>query len=230
MNQKKVYQWLGWSPLLFSLLCFCIYPIHWYFFFEILTPEDGIIEYLTAIFAFAAGFISIGLGFYYFKRKEMVTAFILFCYAAGCIFLAGEEISWGQRIFDIKVEDVSAWLAEKNRQEELNLHNIAGFAQIRLLADAFCLIWGITIPWRYQVDTFPIRWLRPFFIPSWLIPGFVTTIFITWPQKISEAIFDEIQWVCELRLGEFKELCFSLVCLLFSLHLLRSRKSTSLIE
>lgn len=41
--------------------------------------------------------------------------------AAICLFGAGEEISWGQRVFDIQTP---AALAERNAQRELNLHNL----------------------------------------------------------------------------------------------------------
>ena len=36
------------------------------------------------------------------------------------LFTAGEEISWGQHIFGYPTPD---WIAERNSQEEFNLHN-----------------------------------------------------------------------------------------------------------
>ncbi len=222
MKKDNLEQKIGWFPLLLSLLCLSTYPIHWHFFFNILTPEDGIIEYFTALIAFTACLVAIALALSSWKQKNLLQILILLVYAGGCLFFAGEEISWGQRIFNIKTEEVSPWLAQANRQEELNLHNIRGIAQVRLLADVFCVVWGIIIPWRYTSEQFPLQWLRPFFVPKHLIPAFCTTIFITWPQKISELIFGEIQWVSELRLGEFKEFCFAWVCLFFSIHLFRS--------
>ena len=36
-------------------------------------------------------------------------------------FIAGEEISWGQRIFGYMTPD---WVAERNIQKEFNLHNL----------------------------------------------------------------------------------------------------------
>lgn len=47
------------------------------------------------------------------------------CYLVGaCVsffFAAGEEISWGQRIFNIASSD---YFLEKNLQQEINLHNL----------------------------------------------------------------------------------------------------------
>ena len=44
-------------------------------------------------------------------------------FAIGCLFIAFEEISWGQRLFDIPTPRV---LELHNNQKELNLHNVAG--------------------------------------------------------------------------------------------------------
>jgi hypothetical protein len=38
-----------------------------------------------------------------------------------CLFGAGEEISWGQRVFSIETPQA---LMERNAQQELNLHNL----------------------------------------------------------------------------------------------------------
>jgi hypothetical protein len=63
-------------------------------------------------------------------RAQRGLAFAGFCalYGAGFLVLAGEEISWGQRLFDLQTPD---WLERNNRQEELNFHNIVvGGAQV----------------------------------------------------------------------------------------------------
>jgi hypothetical protein len=85
------------------------------------TVEDGFIEWITSLTLFGAVCFSI---------HRLVTAhrlfgyrgkFILLLVAAVCLFGAGEEISWGQRIFDI---ETPASLMERNAQQELNLHNL----------------------------------------------------------------------------------------------------------
>jgi len=83
--------------------------------------EDGIIEYGTALMLFisaiimALRFFRIG-GRQSFKWKMTVAVLaILF------IFAAGEEISWGQRIFGI---ESSEFFKDNNAQQEMNLHNL----------------------------------------------------------------------------------------------------------
>ncbi len=226
MNNQKIFSIynIAWLPLWLTLISLLVYPIHFDFYYKVLTEEDGIIEYLTAIFAFVGFFIALGAGLQAYKKRRNKELFVLTLFALGCLFFGGEEISWGQRIFGIEVEEVSPTLHEVNRQEELNIHNIKYVAQIRLVGDVFCLVWGILIPLMYREKTFPIAPLRAFLSPWWLIPGFATTLLITWPKKISTFIFGEMEWVNNLRLGEYKEFCFGFVCMLLAYHFYRTFK------
>ncbi len=83
--------------------------------------EDGFIESLTVL-ALLLGSI---LCFYrfkilFFKRKKI---FLLCTFLLGALFLfgAGEEISWGQRIFNV---ESSSFFHKYNSQQETNLHNL----------------------------------------------------------------------------------------------------------
>lgn len=85
------------------------------------TVEDGFVESITALALFGA---------FCFSVHRLATAhhlfgyrgkFILLFVTALSIFGAGEEITWGQRIFDIETPE---YLMERNAQQELNLHNL----------------------------------------------------------------------------------------------------------
>lgn len=61
-----------------------------------------------------------------------------------CLFVAGEEISWGQRFFGFRPPDV---FLEHNYQQELNLHNLVmEFVKTRLLVAAIALGYGVVLP------------------------------------------------------------------------------------
>ena len=83
--------------------------------------EDGILEWLTvAILLFCACFC--------FRRAARLRSarpalFLLSLVFVGLAFVfgAGEELSWGQRIFAIETPE---WLEERNKQQEFNLHNL----------------------------------------------------------------------------------------------------------
>jgi hypothetical protein len=83
--------------------------------------EDGYVEWLTVL-ALVSGMVLC------FKRvitlrKEKGLMFLVFTFLLGLIFLfgAGEEISWGQRIFDWTPGE---FFQKHNVQSEMNIHNL----------------------------------------------------------------------------------------------------------
>ena len=118
-----------------------------------LYPEDHYFENIGAISLFVAS----GVSFYIFVRalktraitrmhwlKLLVYLGLAFLYFFG----AGEEISWGQRIFHIQEP---AGLAEENVQNELNIHDLAIFENNELLKSdniftVFWLVFAVLIP------------------------------------------------------------------------------------
>ena len=71
---------------------------------------------------------------------------------------AGEEISWGQRLFGTETPAV---LVDGNRQDELNLHNIDGLQQKAIIAQLAVAGAGVMVAWFV-----PRPWARsglPFF-------------------------------------------------------------------
>ena len=64
---------------------------------------------------------------------------------ASCFFIAGEEISWGERIFGYSIES----LAELSIQGETNLHNLPFFHNYVLdpALQIICLFFG-WVGWR----------------------------------------------------------------------------------
>lgn len=91
------------------------------FFNKVITREDGSVEYGTAIFLFLIAMLClyrlIALG----KYKSTTWKIGVLGFTLLFIFGAGEEISWGQRIFEIESSD---YFLENNAQKETNLHNL----------------------------------------------------------------------------------------------------------
>jgi hypothetical protein len=89
--------------------------------FETYVHEDGIVEWLTVAGLLAGFFVCLKRFFSLLKYKNwwfltvtIVLAFMLF-------MVAGEEISWGQRILGIKS---SEFFEKNNLQHETNFHNL----------------------------------------------------------------------------------------------------------
>jgi hypothetical protein len=116
-------------------------------------PEDHYFENVGA----GSLFVSSLLFFYGFivARKSLdkswislVKQLIYLGLALLFFFGAGEEISWGQRIFGFKTPES---LAQVNKQDELNLHNLAimedsKFFTADRMFDVFWFLFGVLIP------------------------------------------------------------------------------------
>jgi hypothetical protein len=90
-------------------------------FEEVYVVEDGFIEWLTVLPLVITSVVAlIYVGRLSAKRNWMFSIVVL-TIAIFCFFSAGEEISWGQRIFHIKTPE---YFAEHNTQDELNIHNL----------------------------------------------------------------------------------------------------------
>jgi len=92
-----------------------------------LTHEDGIFENLGALYFLVCSLL-FGLAIFYNRRKEVSKPLKknIFYLLLSIVFLVGfmEEISWGQRVLDLKTPKN---LAELNVQKEINIHNLKWF-------------------------------------------------------------------------------------------------------
>jgi hypothetical protein len=124
--------------------------------FRVVVREDGWVEYLTTLFLFL-GAVILGFNAVQAVRRKDKKQILFFTLAALMfIFGAGEEISWGQRIFGLETGE---YFMEKNYQGETNLHNleIGGvdlniliFSKLMFIALAFYFIILPVLVWKTQ--------------------------------------------------------------------------------
>ena len=125
--------------VLFSLACILLWMRHINSpLLNAILQEDGPIENSQAVLYFLS---SIGFILIHIKNSKnwwyLALALLLF-------FLAGEEISWGQRLLNIATP---AWELKHNVQSEMNLHNINGIHQhVRIMASIFIIAYFILVP------------------------------------------------------------------------------------
>lgn len=91
------------------------------YFDEVYTVEDGFIENGSAIFLLSSSLLLLYRYFKLFKHKDLFWKIGILAMAIVFFFGAGEEISWGQRIFNM---ESSQYFIENNAQGETNLHNL----------------------------------------------------------------------------------------------------------
>ena len=91
------------------------------YFNEHFAQEDGAVEYGTAFMLFCISLLCLYRLFTLWKNKKSLWKLGVFLLAVLFFFGAGEEISWGQRIFGV---ESNAFFLENNAQGETNLHNL----------------------------------------------------------------------------------------------------------
>lgn len=134
--------------------------------------EDGVIEWSTTFsFVMAAVlFARRSRGFELLARIGLVVF---------CVFVAGEEISWGQRLFAFQPPEI---FLERNFQQELNLHNVLMHEGSGLnfeidskhLVMLIALFYGILGPLAVRVP--PLRSVAGLVPPASLVPHFLAVI------------------------------------------------------
>lgn len=95
-----------WDPLYFSLK---------------FAAEDGIVEYGTAVALLASCVVLLRNALSMRGRAGRLAVGLTLLYALVFLFGAGEEVSWGQRIFGWETSEA---MKQMNRQDETNLHNL----------------------------------------------------------------------------------------------------------
>lgn len=84
------------------------------------TIEDGPIENASALMLFASSVLLV-INSRRLKSPSKTAITFTLIYALMFFFVAGEEISWGQRIFNWETTE---FFSENNYQNETNLHNL----------------------------------------------------------------------------------------------------------
>ena len=115
--------------------------------------EDGVIEYGTVILLVASCVLTGTRWWRYHRQRSIRYTLISLIIVGFFFFVAGEEISWGQRIFALETTD---YFKEHNDQEELNLHNlVVGDVKINklifgVIMTTAILIYMVIVPLLYH--------------------------------------------------------------------------------
>ena len=144
--------------------------------YDQLTSEDNIIENLSAVLLlFCSCFFLIS--FFHARKSPLKIhhwlTYGLLMLSIVFFLIAGEEISWGQRIFDLATPD---YLSSVNEQDELNFHNINKRFFDRLLDRATIIFVFISsfLLYRKKEKTLGIKNPDIFVICSFTITPFYT--------------------------------------------------------
>ncbi|MCK5850201.1 MAG: hypothetical protein KAH23_04740 [Kiritimatiellae bacterium] len=123
-------------PILLAAIFYHLYKTNIKTFINICN-EDNLVENLQFAFFFVAALGGILLSIRFWRAKDMGNALPYTLFALLCLFIAMEEISWGQRIFDIETPES---MKSENIQDEINLHNLESVQDKVFLF--YCMVGG----------------------------------------------------------------------------------------
>ncbi|MGH1486620.1 MAG: tetratricopeptide repeat protein [Cellvibrionaceae bacterium] len=170
--------------------------------------EDSVIEYLTSTLYFSSS--ALLLVFIYSRKSRSFGYYLLLvCF----LFMALEEISWGQRIFGLSTPES---LAKVNFQKELNIHNVIDINPHLKTLGVLVLLWsafsslllkiqlfrridesiGIPFPFLNQLPIFLVVAIflhqRPFLYGTELSEFILSVVFFFYVVEL--LIYAEIKW------------------------------------
>jgi len=161
--EKTVYAVLGFSMLVAT---------YWAFFdkqrFADFVQEDSVAEYATAAFFGLMAILCFKRFLSLLREKSKLPALTWFGLFLMTFFVFGEEISWGQRIFNIQSGE---FFKEFNTQDETNLHNLK-FKGVSINRLVFSKIVTIAMGIYFLVLPFVVNrvnWLNKL-LSTWNVP------------------------------------------------------------
>ncbi len=184
--------------------------------YRFVTAEDSVLEWPQFFVILAASPVLAVLARLLWAGGDRGRGVLFGVLALGAFVVAGEEISWGQRLLDFATP---AALIDINHQGEANIHNIGliqrGFNALELLAGLYAVV--VPIAWS-------LGWLRLrgtsraylFVPPLALVPLF----FMPFAYRSARLVFEEAHFVV-VKYGEWPELCLYVGVLAFALLTLR---------
>lgn len=129
------------APVMAALAFIAAVPFPRWFLW--LIDEDSLLETLQFVLILAAAVLLARLSATLFRggRGGMGTLYLLA--TLGAVFVAGEEISWGQRIFGWSTPEA---LETLNAQQEISVHNIHGLHGPFIYAVMLSGMYGTVLP------------------------------------------------------------------------------------
>lgn len=213
----------GWFPPLLALFVVSAKAISPPFYQRFLSGENGLTEQATAVVALCG--IYMGARVVLLAQRQLPILEVLWLSIAtlGCVYLAGEELSWGQQVFHWRTPGA---LAAINLQHETNLHNMSSWLnqKPRILLELWVLAGGIVLPvWRAarRQPLTPAAGFAYWFWPGReCLPSALLGVVILFPKRYRQ-LFELPALPVEVHWSELQEYYFALFLALYLTVILR---------
>lgn len=137
---------------------------------DVLSHEDELVENLSALWLVMASAIWLIYAAIQIKNRSWMNLSVGLVMALVFFVIGAEEISWGQRIFNI---ESSEFFLENNSQKEMNFHNLNTNLSEMIYYTTACLVLVAMSVFRNQLSKFlsffKLDSLQKFLPSQWLI-------------------------------------------------------------
>jgi hypothetical protein len=217
----RMARWLAWTLLLAPLpvmLGFMALGIVSMSTFHGLVDEDGPVEWAQFVIIFAASIVFAVAAARAYRLGRPGLAIIYMIVALGSFVTAGEEISWGQRVFGWATPEV---LEPINHQGESNIHNISIVQHAFNVGELVAGLYGLIIPIAWLSSSVRRglgRWLDPILVPPICL---VALFFLPFAYRTARYLLFPFPGQRIVELGEIPEFAFYLAVLLMGVVTVR---------
>lgn len=186
-----------------------------------LHSENGPHE-LVEFFLLVVGFFVCGAYFFKVKSKTRLLNFWFGLAMLCCFYVAGEEISWGQHVWDWATPD---YWTTVNDQQETNLHNTSSWfdQKPRLLLLIGIVFGGLIAPFLMKKNILKLPENLRYLMPSSKLGVIAFLVFI--PQVL-EKTFELFDIIIFVRFSEVQELYMFYFVLLYLVMLYQKIKNS----
>ena len=186
--------------------------------FLIFSGEDDLFEWLQFFFYLLSSVSSFYLMIQSYKKKKYFSVFVYGMLGLFAFFVAGEEISWGQRLFHIPSP---SFLLKNNYQREISVHNLNSLQQFQYLFymafSLFFLVGRVTTRFiSKKLSKIIQRFISPWYLFLYFLPIFVFYLYMNFLGGTHR------EW------QEFSELLLAIGILLYVWETRRKQEKTSL--
>jgi len=159
--------------------------------YRLLLQEDRVVEWSTVWLFLAAGAVGLSRSI---PSRRIFDALV----AVFCLFVAGEEFSWGQRLLGASAPE---YFLRHNFQQELNLHNLPQSVRPGSVLMMALAGYGVVLPLLARMDAFralvrrfgatapPLALLPWFAIAILLLAWYPFTLTGEWVELLSGSLF-----------------------------------------
>lgn len=177
--------WWLWLPLVCVVAIVATFQINEPFYRDWVLPEGyGVLELSQFFMALTGFFIALRLFFTPYVKQWTLLRTMVGLFAAACLFIAGEEHSWGQHFFHWSTPE---YWSQINRQQETNLHN--SFRVLnhlpQLVLEIAIYVGGILMPlWQRFVGRFTDPLLVLFAPSETMLPVALSALFFKIAKRV----------------------------------------------